>query len=95
MNGYLAKLMISVFMISDTGSLATSNFATDFPAHQCDQLAKEFADKKTFAEQGHNVTVVVKAICVPIEGAPVARRSGPPPEMMGLLQMFNGLARER
>lgn len=87
------KLIATVLMISDTGSIATSMIATDIPNGQlCAALKKDFFTQDTIREfNGHNIQIKVKAECIPL-GGPGFATEGVPPQITGMFRnFFNGM----
>jgi hypothetical protein len=79
-----AKLFVSVFVMSDTGSVATTAFTTDLPMQQCQAISKQDLNRKQdLLLQGHNATIIVKSYCEPMRGMV-------PPPVAGMIENFIG-----
>jgi len=86
-----AKLFVSVFVMSDTGSVATTAFTTDLPMAQCQDISKsDLNHKRDIQLQNHTATIIIKSYCEPMRGftGPVAQ--GIPPPVAGMLKGFFG-----
>lgn len=63
------KLIATVLMLSDTGSVATSMMATNIPVgEQCEAIKRDFfTDNTTVIMGGHKVVIKIKGECIPLD----------------------------
>ena len=77
------RLMATILIVSDTGSVSLTMDHTDWPTEQqCRELLKSHYQSPPPREfNGHLVTATVSASCVPVNPPVLARGGGRPPPL--------------
>jgi hypothetical protein len=82
-----AKLFVSVFIMSETGSVATTAFSVELEMSHCQRILPEFNRKHELQRYNLRATIDVKGYCEPLR---VVRRApnDVPPQALNMLNGF-------